>query len=166
MAIWIIIAVSMLFIVGPILMLRPSPRERRLARIRQLAQQQRVNIQPIFLRRDPVFSATLERNPHLAEHSWARYQRVAEENQTGPSIKGKWVQRRTPEGQLVWEAQDIRQTSAPAIDAVLARWQQEQKPDFLALELGPRSVTLVWNEKGDVAEVEAVCQQLRELLAV
>ena len=40
------------------------------------------------------------------------------------------------------------------------------RPDFLALELGPRSATLVWNEKGDLAEVEAVCQQLQELLAV
>lgn len=166
MTIWIIIAVSMLFILGPILMLRPSPRERRLALIRQLAQRQRVNIQPIFLRSDPVFSVTQERNPHLAEYSWARYQLVADENQTGPSIKGKWVQRRTPEGPLVWEAQDIRQQSVPAIDALLARWQQEQKPDFLALELGPRSVALVWNEKGEAAEVEAVCQQLRELLAV
>ena len=166
MTIWIIIAVSMLFIVGPILMLRPSPRERRLARIRQLAQQQRVDIKPIFLRRDPVYAATLERNPHLADHDWARYQLVAEEKQTGPSIKGKWIQRKTPEGQLVWEAQDIRQTPVPAVDALLARWQAAQSPDFLALELGPRSVTLVWNEKGDVAEVEAVCRQLQELLTV
>lgn len=166
MTIWIIIAVSMLFIVGPILMLRPSPRERRLARIRQVAQQHRVKIQPLFLRRDPVYAATLERNLHLADHDWARYQLVAEENRTGPSIKGKWVQRKTPQGQLVWEAQDIRQVSVPAVDALLARWQQEQKPDFLALELGPRSASLVWNEKGDLAEVEAVCQQLQELLAV
>ena len=66
----------------------------------------------------------------------------------------------------MWEAQDIRQTPVPAVDALLARWQAAQSPDFLALELGPRSVTLVWNEKGDVAEVEAVCRQLQELLTV
>lgn len=166
MTIWIIIAVSMLFIVGPILMLRPSPRERRLARIREVAQQHRVKIQPLFLRRDPVYAATLERNLHLADHDWARYQLVAEEKQTGPSVKGKWVQRRTPQGELVWEAQDIRQTPVPAVDALLARWHAAQSPDFLALELGPRSASLVWNEKGDLAEVEAVCRQLQELLTV
>lgn len=166
MAFWIIIALSMLFIIGPILMMRPSPRERRLARIRQVAQQHGVDIQVMFLSRNELYAATLERNPHLGDYDWARYQKIAAENQTGPSVKGKWVQRKTSEGKLVWEAQDIRQVPVPAVDAILARWYAAQSPDFLALELGPRSASLVWNEKGDVAEAEAVCQQLQELLAV
>jgi len=166
MKLLLIIGLAMLFIVGPVLMLRPSPRERRLARIRLLAQQQRIKVQPLYLRRDPVFSQTLERNPHLPDAGWSRYQLVAAENQTGPSIKGKWIQRRTPEGQLVWEAQDIRQQSCAVIDALLNQWQQAQQPDFLALELGPRSVAIVWNEKGDAPEVEALSQQLQQLLTV
>ena len=165
MKLFIIIVLAMLVIIGPILTLRPSPRERRLARIRLLAQQRRVNIRPIFLRRDPEYSLTLERNPHLESFDWTRYQLVAVDNQTGPSVKGKWVQRKTAEGPLVWEAQDIRQQPVPAVDTLIQQWQAEQKPDFLALELGPRSASLVWNEKGDVAEVEAVCQQLETLLA-
>lgn len=166
MKLLLIIGLAMLFIVGPVLMLRPSPRERRLARIRLLAQQHRIKVQPLYLRRDPVFSHTLERNPHLPDAGWSRYQLVAAENQTGPSIKGKWIQRRTPEGRLVWEAQDVRQQSCAAIDAVLSQWQQAQQPDFLALELGPRSVAVVWNEKGDAPEVEALSQQLQQLLTV
>lgn len=164
MTVWVIIAVSMLFIVGPVLMLRPSPRERRLARIRQVAQQQRVEVQPVFLRRDPVFSATLARNPHLESRDWARYRRVATASQTGPAIHGRWIQRKTPEGVLVWEPQDVRQRPVPAVEALLARWQTEQCVDFLAVELGPRNVSLVWSEQGDVAEVEAVCHQLDTLL--
>ena len=166
MKLFLIILLAMLFIAGPVLMLRPSDRERRLSRIRLLAQQRRINVRPLFLRRDPVYSATLERNPHLENFSWARYQLVAMEEQTGPSIKGTWVQRKTPEGPLVWEPQDIRQKSVPAIEALINQWQAEQKPDFLALELGPRSAALVWNEKGDVAEVEALCDQLEALLKV
>ena len=96
--------------------------------------------------------------------AWSRYQLVGNENQTGPSIKGTWVQRKTPEGRLVWESQDVRQQSNAVIDAVLARWEQAQQPDFLALELGPRSVSIVWNEKGDSAETEALCLQLEELM--
>ena len=164
MKLLMIIGLAMLFIVGPILMLRPSPRERRLARIRLLAQQRRVRVQTLFLRKDAHYSATLERNPHLGDFTWSRYQLVGNENQTGPSIKGTWVQRKTPEGRLVWEAQDVRQQSNAVIDAVLARWEQAQQPDFLALELGPRSVSIVWNEKGDSAETEALCLQLEELM--
>ena len=166
MKLFVIIGLAMLCILGPILMLRPSPRERRLARIRLLAQQRKVKVQPIFLRRDPVYRAALERNPHLEDFSWSRYQKVAEENQTGPSIKGKWIQRKTPEGNLVWEPQEVLQKSNTTIDAFLAQWVQQQEPDFLALELGPRSVSIVWSEQGDSAETEALCQQLEQLLTV
>lgn len=163
---FLIIALAALVVISPILMLRPSQRERRLTRIRQLAREQRVQVQPLFLRRDPHYSATLERNLHLDGFSWARYQLVADEKQTGPSVKGVWVQRKTPEGTLVWEPRDIRQVSHPAVDALLANWSHAQKPDFLALELGPRSVSILWNEQGDTAEAGALCQQLQSLLQI
>ncbi len=164
MKLFLIVGLAMLFIAGPILMLRPSPRERRLARIRLVAQQQRVKVQPIFIRKDTVYSSTLERNPHLDGYSWCRYQLVAEENQTGPSVKGKWIQRKTPAGQLVWEPQDVKQASNAVVDALLERWVQAQSVNFLALELGPRSASILWNESGEVPEVESLCQQLQQLL--
>ena len=166
MKLFLILGLAMLFIVGPVLMLRPSPRERRLARIRLAAQQRRVKVTPIFIRKDAVYGAVLERNPHLDGYSWSRYQLVGEENQTGPSIKGKWIQRKTPQGRLVWEPQDVLQKSVPAIDAVLGQWEQQQQVDFLALELGPRSASIVWNESGEAEAAEALCQQLEQLLAV
>lgn len=166
MELLLIIGFAMLLIVGPVLMLRPSPRDRRLARIRLVAQQRRVNVQPIVLSRDPVFSRTLERNPHLPDSGWSRYQLVAADDQRGPSIHGKWIQRKFPGGRILWESESVRQVSCAAIDDLLARWEQAQQPDFLALELGPRSVAIVWNEKGDAPEVEAVCQQLQQLMAV
>jgi hypothetical protein len=164
MEIFLLIGFVMLLILGPVMMLRPSPRERRLARIRQVAQQYRVKVQPLLLRQDTQFSPVLERNPHLADFSWSRFQRIADEGQSGPSLHGKWIQRKIPQGRFVWESADVRQKTNPAIDAVLAQWEQAQQPDFLALELGPRSVSIVWNEKGDSAEAEALCQLIEQLL--
>lgn len=164
MELFLLIGFALLLVIGPVMALRPSPRERRLARLREVAQQHRVKIQPIGLRQHPQFSATLERNPHLANFSWSGYQLVAEEGQRGPSINGQWIQRRNAEGRYLWESVDVRQKTTPVVDAVLARWEQAQRPDFLSLTLGPRSVTLVWNEQGDTAEAEAVCQLLAELM--
>ena len=164
MKIFLIIGFAMLAVISPILMLRPSKREQRLGRMHQLAVQQGVRVQPLVLRRDPQYSATLERNLHLDNLRWARYKLMAAEDQTGPAIKGSWVQRKTTEGKLVWEARDIRQQSNPVIDALLKQWDDAQTPDFLALEMGARQVAIVWSEQGDAAEAEALCQHLHALL--
>lgn len=160
----LLIVFALLVILGPIFALRPSPRDKRLGRLREVAMKHRVKVQPLLLRNHHQFSATLERNPHLGDFGWSSYQLVAEEGQLGPSIKGQWVQRKTSEGRLVWESVDVRQKTTPVVDEVLAQWEQSQKPDFLSLELGPRSVTLVWNEIGDTAEAEAVCELLSKLM--
>jgi hypothetical protein len=164
MKIVLLIMLVLAVILGPILALRPSPRDRRLGRLRAVALKYRVKVQPLLLRNNTQFSATLERNPHLGDYGWSGYQLVAEEGQVGPSVKGQWVQRKTSEGRLVWESEDVRQKTTPLVDEVLAQWEQAQQPDFLSLELGPRSVTLVWNEKGESADAEAVCQLLQKLM--
>lgn len=166
MEIFLLVGFVLLLVIGPVMALRPSPRERRLGRLRAVTQQHRVKVQPMLLRKNPQFSATLERNPHLANFSWSGYQLVADEGQTGPSITGQWVQRRTSEGRFVWESVDVLQKSIPAVDAVLARWEQTQQSDFLSLQLGPRYVTVVWNEKGDADEAEALCKLLEDLMQV
>lgn len=162
--IYIIIGVAMLFILGPIFMMRPSPRERRLARIRQYATAQKVSVNPVSLQKDDKFGRLLERNPHINQHQWFRYQLVAEENQSGPSVKGEWFQRKTKEGPLVWESRDVRQQTPAAVQQMLEQWQEHQSVQFLYVQLGPRSVSIVWNERGDLPEVEALCQQLHELM--
>ncbi|AUM11468.1 hypothetical protein [Ketobacter alkanivorans] len=164
--VYVIIALAMLFILGPVLMLRPSARERREARIRQRAMADSVLISPISLARDKKFNALKQRNPHIDDFRWFRYQLVATEKETGPSVKGEWLQRKTREGQLVWEPTDTKVQTPPAVQQLIDQWQQQQAEDFLSLELGPRSVSIVWNERGDLAEVEALLKHLKQLLAI
>jgi hypothetical protein len=164
--VYVIIAVAMLFILGPVLLLRPSPRERRQARIRQRAMADKVRISPISLTRNKKFNALRERNPHIEDFQWSRYQLVAEEGHTGPSVRGEWLQRKTREGQLVWEPADVRQQTPQAVADLLAEWSAKQAKDFLVLELGPRSVSIVWNERGDVAEMDMLCNWMKRLMAV
>ncbi len=162
--IYLIIGLAMLFILGPIFMLRPSPRDRRLARVRQHAMTQKVVVSPISLRKSEKFQRLLERNPHIDGYQWFRYQVVAEENQTGPSVKGEWVQRKTKDGSLVWEASDVRQQTPAVVAELIEQWQQNQSMEFLQVELGPRNAAIIWNEQGDLPEVEALCQQLHSLM--
>ncbi|MEE2731612.1 MAG: hypothetical protein VYA55_12400 [Pseudomonadota bacterium] len=164
--IYLIIGLAMLFILGPVFMLRPSARERRLARIRQRAMADHVVISPISLNKDKKFNALLQRNPHIDVYRWYRYQLVAREEQTGPSVKGDWLQRKTRDGNLVWETPDVKITAPAAVTQLIDTWQQQQTEDFLALELGPRSASIVWNERGDLAEVEILVENLKQLLAV
>ena len=164
--IYLIIGLAMLFILGPVFMLRPSARDRRLARIRQRAMADHVLVSPISLLKDKKFNAQLQRNPHIDVYRWFRYQLVAREDQTGPSVKADWLQRKNREGQLVWDTADVKITTPPAVAQIIADWQQRQTEDFLALELGPRSAAIVWNEQGDLAEVEALLEHLKQLLAV
>lgn len=164
--VYLIIGLAMLFILGPIFMLRPSPRERRLARIRQYAMEQKVVIRPVSLLKEEQFKKLQQRNPHIDQFKWFRYQLVAEQEDIGPSVKGRWTQRKTKDGVLVWEAEDIRQETPSIVEALLQQWQQNQSEDFLQLELGPRNVCVVWSEAGDLPEVETLCQQLHSLMVV
>ena len=64
------------------------------------------------------------------------------------------------------ESSDVTLTAPPAVQALIEQWQQQQTEDFLALELGPRSAAIVWNERGDEAEVTQLLDDLKRLLAV
>ena len=164
--IYLFIGLAMLFILGPILMLRPTPRERRQARIRQYALSHKVAVSPISLKRNEKFNRLLQRNPHIENHHWCAYKLVAEEDQTGPSVKGEWLQRKTKEGTLVWEPVDVMQNTPPLVAQLLQQWQDSQTEDFLQLELGPRQVVVVWNERGDIDQVTVLCEQLKRLMPI
>lgn len=159
-----IIALALLFIIGPIVTLRPSARECRQQRIRQYAMQHGVQVSPVSLRKNEKFNRLMQRNPHIGEFTWFRYQVIAEEGQPSPSVKGEWVQRKDKEGALLWEPTNVLQQTPTQVAAVLAQWQANQSVDFLLLELGPRSASIVWNERGDLDEVKDLCDQLQRLL--
>lgn len=158
----IIIAVTLL-VIGPVFWLQPSKRERELSAMRQAAIVDGVRIQPVFIRKDPVYSATLARNPHLDNHTWVRYQWLAREDETGPAISETWVQRKDREKGLVWEPRKITSPEPEEVAAMLAPWREQQDVRFLALEVGPRNVAVVWNEKTSKDEIMALAAKIREL---
>lgn len=161
---YLIIFLAMFLVIGPVIWLRPSKREREQAALRQVAIKDGARIQPISLRRDPVYSGILERNPHIDEHVWYRYQWVAREKEKGPFIKDSWIQRKDKEQGLVWEPRDVHSQESESIKQILEAWRQTQDVRFLALELGPRNVAIVWNEKGSQEELAALGEKVRALM--
>ncbi|RLP55503.1 MAG: hypothetical protein D6160_03605 [Ketobacter sp.] len=162
--VYVLIAIAMLFIIGPIVTMRPSAKERRQARIRQAASERGVSTTPISLKTNKKLNHLLQRNPHIEKYHWFRYQLVAKEDEPSPSITGEWTQRKDRDGTLVWEAADIKQQEPPLVAELIQLWQAQQNEDFLKLELTPRGAAIVWNERGDVAETEALCDLLKKLM--
>ena len=161
---YLIIFFAMMLVIGPVLWLRPSKRERDLALMRQQAALSGAKVHPINISRDQVYSGILQRNPHLGNDNWVRYQWIAKEKETGPSIKDAWIQRKDREVGLVWEPREIKTKETPAIEALLQPWRESQDGRFLALELGPRNVAIVWNERAAKEELEPLFEQVRALL--
>lgn len=162
--VWLLIGLAMVMIAGPIMWLRPNKRERRLANMRQQAFMTGGKCHPINIRKDSFYQKTLARNPHLADYPWIRYEWVANEQQTGPEVKDRWVQRRTQEGELVWEPNVVTSQEYPALTNMLKPWRDQQDGRFLSVELGPRSVAVVWTEQGDQETVDNLAQQVQTLL--
>lgn len=160
---YVIIILAMFLVIGPVLWLRPSKRERELAAMRQAAFMDGARIQPVSVRKDPVYSATLARNPHLDDHSWVRYQWTAREQETGPDVRETWVQRKDREQGLVWEPRNVTTAEPEEVAAMLAPWREQQDVRFLALEIGPRSVAVVWTEKTTQDELKALTAKIRQL---
>ena len=158
---YLIIFFAMVLVIGPVLWLRPSKRERELAAMRQQAILTGAKIHPMNIRRDQVYSRVLERNPHLGDETWVRYQWIAKEDETGPDIKDSWVQRKDKEQGLVWESRSIKSVENEAIEAILNPWRNHSDGRFLALELGPRNVAIVWNERADSEELKQLCGRAR-----
>ncbi|MCG8313185.1 MAG: hypothetical protein MI976_08215 [Pseudomonadales bacterium] len=158
---YLIIFFAMVLVIGPVLWLRPSKRERELAAMRQQAMLTGAKVHPMNIRRDPVYSRILERNPHLGDDTWVRYQWIAKEDEIGPDIKDSWIQRKDKEQGLVWEPRSIKSSENETIEAILNRWRENSDGRFLALELGPRNVAIVWNERADSEELKRMCALAR-----
>lgn len=163
--VWLFIVLAMVLMVGPIMWLRPNKRQRRLASLRQAAFSTGANCFPINIQKDAFYSKTLARNPHLDQQRWVRYEWVADDEDSGPSQKERWVQRRDlQDGTLLWESGSVQSVETRPIAALLTEWREHQDSRFLSLELGPRSVAIVWDEQGDSAELEAMASHVKALL--
>ena len=160
----LLIAVAAL-IIGPILWMRPTAYEKRLSRMRLKARSLNLHLETINMGSDPVYSALALRNPHWPQSGWIRYRLFAANNERGPSHSVAWRQRRDKSGQLVWDEDPVAAVARPATQALLDQWATSQDGRYMALEVGERSVAIVWNEQGDEPEVEQIAVWLREILA-
>lgn len=147
--VYLIIGLAMILVIGPIFWLRPSPRERELAMFRAKAFETGFKVQPLNVRTDKFYSHVLARNPHLADDQWVRYSRTAKEDEIAPDIREKWVQRKDREGTLFWEPSSVQSVPPENVQVLLEGWAKTQAEGVLALEFGPRTVSVVWNERGE-----------------
>lgn len=146
--VYLIIGLAMFLVIGPIFWLRPSRRERELAQFRAKAFEAGFKVQPLNVRTDNFYSQVLARNPHLADDQWVRYSRTAKEDEVAPDVREKWVQRKDRAGELFWEPQSIKSAPPEKVQGLLEGWAKAQTEGVLALEFGPRTVSIVWNERG------------------
>lgn len=151
-------------ILGPIFWMRPTAYEKRQARMRLKARSLNLHVEVVNLTHDPIYSALALRNPHWPQTGWVRYRLFPANNERGPSHSAAWRQRRDKSGQLMWDEDPIAIEARPATKALLDRWSATQDHRYLALEVGERSVAIVWNEEGDEPEVEQVAGWLKEVL--
>jgi len=158
-----IIILAMAMVVGPILWIRPSPKERRIAAFRSIAMGRGVKVEPISLISNTYYKRVSERNLHVADYQWVRYRRIAKKGEVGPSIKGQWTQRKDRSGQLLWEPDPVTLKESEQVTALLSDWRERQDIRFLALELGPRTVSIVWTEQGDEQDVTQIIATLETL---
>lgn len=158
---YVVIGLALLLVFGPVMWLLPSKQEKELSLLRQGAILGGAKIQPVLIQTDPVYSATLARNPHLADYRWIRYQWFANEGEGGQDFTESWVQRKDRERGLVWEPRKVTSKEPQAVTAMLAPWREQQDVRFLALEVAPRSVAIVWNEKTSPDEVRALSDTIR-----
>lgn len=158
--VYIIIILAMAMVVGPIFWIRPSPKEKRLASFRSLAMERGIKVEPISLKSDAYYSRVAERNLHVSDYQWVRYRRIAKEGEIGSSIRGQWTQRKDREGQLQWEPDPVTLKESALVTQFLAPWRESQDVCFLALEFGPRAISVVWTEEGEVTDVQQIIAML------
>ncbi|OUR87929.1 hypothetical protein A9Q81_24790 [Gammaproteobacteria bacterium 42_54_T18] len=161
--VYLIIILAMAMVVGPILWVRPSPKERRIAQFRSLAMEAGIKVEPISLISNEYYQRVSERNLHVADYQWVRYRRISKEGEAGSAIRGQWTQRKDRQGQLLWEPDPVTLKEPESIKAYIDQWRKDQDVRFLALEFGPRTVSVVWSEKGSVEDVKKLISMLKGL---
>ncbi|CBL44866.1 Hypothetical protein HDN1F_12830 [gamma proteobacterium HdN1] len=167
---YVLLIVGISLVLGPIYWLRPSPRDQRIAAMRLAARSHHLQIELIHLDKDPIYAALALRNPQWPKDGWVRYRLFPSDQSRGPSEAAAWRQRRDKSGLLVWDEEPYGITPHGVAQTLLAHWAETQDARFMALEIGQRSVAIVWNEeawteKSNITMVEQVAKWLADLLA-
>lgn len=165
MMMYLLLIAGASLVLGPIFWMRPTAAERRYSRMRLKARSLNLHVEAVNLTHDPVYSALALRNPHWPKQGWMRYRLFATDKERGPSHMAAWRQRRDKSGQLIWDEDPVAVQASPASQALLDQWSAAQDARYMALEVGGRSVAIVWNENGDEPEVEQIARWLKDVLA-
>ena len=161
--VYLIIILAMAMVVGPVLLIRPSPKEKRIAKFRSLAMERGITVEPVSLTSNEYYKRVSERNLHVADYQWVRYRRISKEGEAGSVVRGQWTQRKDRQGLLLWEPDPVTLKEPGDIQSYVDQWREDQDVRFLALEFGPRTVSVVWTEQGAVEDVEALIAMLESL---
>ena len=162
--VYLIIILAMAMVIGPVLWVRPSPKERRIAQFRSLAMEAGIKVEPISLMSNEYYQRVSERNLHVANYQWVRYRRISKEGESGSATRGQWTQRKDRQGQLLWEPDPVTLKEPESIKTYIDQWRENQDVRFMALEFGPRTVSVVWAEEGgSVEDVQKLILMLQAL---
>ncbi len=161
--VYLIIILAMAMVVGPVLLIRPSPKEKRIARFRSLVMEAGIKVEPISLMSNEYYQRVSERNLHVADYQWVRYRRISKEGEPGSTVRGQWTQRKDRQGLLLWEPDPVTLTEPEGIKTYIDQWRENQDMRFLAVEFGPRTVSVVWTEEGSVEDVQKLISMLEAL---
>jgi hypothetical protein len=152
---YLLLVLAVALVIGPVMWLRPSQGQQRLARMRLRARQLGIDIRITELpqtRRAQVRKEDVEQG--------ALYRLFVHDPRTLRPLNFRCV--RAPGGDWESAGGDV---PAP-VRAAVTTAQAALPADVVGIELGPQGVGVFWRESGDESTVANVAAQLQLLLAV
>ncbi len=170
--IYVIIVVAILLVLGPVLWLRPTARERELSQLRQRALQQGLRVQCPAAKQIPWAA----RNPLVNPHRFARYSLGLDADAVNANRwqewqgtyyqRADWVPANAGDSTEVqnrqWQWQEARQQS-PAAQQLLAELEKAPLATVIALECRAQEVAIYWDETGGTTMLNAIGQFMQRL---
>jgi type II secretory pathway pseudopilin PulG len=159
MSLWVIviIVVTIAMVVGPVAMLQPSKRDRRLTELRQAAAQKGIRVRLASLQLASgkqnlaVYSVSLPTSD-TPYHEWLL-------------IHQSFVHEMHFSGQWDW---DNAQSPAPShMHAGLQQYIQQLDQHIVGIEVTQHSVGVYWSERGATIEhIESLLQQVKDTIVL
>lgn len=155
---YLIIAVAIALVVGPVMLMRPSQRQQRQLKLRNCATQQglRVHMMPL-----PTLGAGSQEGPSRPCAAYCLAWPPQHADTSGwLLLKGKLEHEIHFHGVWVWAT---NQAADDYWHALLRTVLQSLPDGVLALGNGPQGLSIYWNEVGDEAAVKALADLLKDL---
>lgn len=156
--IWLLMVFLLVAAISPIMMMRQSPRQRRISRLRSATLTQGVKV-ALIARPTGRGSSTRD---EVKDQQFARYWLpLAEPQQSAGAVLHRidsngWE---SAYPGWVWRDKPHQRAADPQLTALIATLP----PAVLALSWDGGSVGVIWDESGDVGDVELIADRLRQL---